>query len=266
VLGVSADILLGGHRREELEAEFQKSVQCGIEVELFVCEKALREYPDDEQFQYRRAVCEFFIGEGGKTYLLNRARIHFKQLVEKHPEDDCYRGFLARVYHAQGCQDDAIREAKICKDRDVLLGMILEGEELLHHKQKIMMKKARDFMQALESYNTKESLEIADKLRLLYFGDSGEYCCCRWNSYYCLANLYLKENNIEKLMINGEKIIDDDNQEVIVDTANDPTKLLCGLHMLQLENFIAAINGDETLIADCYEGKKAIKIIEQIYT
>jgi predicted dehydrogenase len=76
----------------------------------------------------------------------------------------------------------------------------------------------------------------------------------------------LKENNIEKLMINGEKIIDDDNQEVIVDTANDPTKLLCGLHMLQLENFIAAINGDETLIADCYEGKKAIKIIEQIYT
>ena len=76
----------------------------------------------------------------------------------------------------------------------------------------------------------------------------------------------LKENNIEKLMINGEKIIDDDNQEVIVDTANDPTKLLCGLHMLQLENFIAAINGDETLIADCYEGKKVIKIIEQIYT
>ena len=76
----------------------------------------------------------------------------------------------------------------------------------------------------------------------------------------------LKENNIEKLMINGEKIIDDDNQEVIVDTANDPTKLLCGLHMLQLKNFIAAINGDETLIADCYEGKKAIKIIEQIYT
>lgn len=75
----------------------------------------------------------------------------------------------------------------------------------------------------------------------------------------------LKENSIEKLMLNGEMIIDGDNSELIVDTANDPTKLRCGLHMLQLKNFIGAINGTETLISDCYEGKKALKIIEEIY-
>ena len=75
----------------------------------------------------------------------------------------------------------------------------------------------------------------------------------------------LKESSIEKLMLDGKMIIDGDNSEAIVDTANDPTKLRCGLHKLQLKNFIAAINGTETLISDCYEGKKALTVIEKIY-
>ncbi len=75
----------------------------------------------------------------------------------------------------------------------------------------------------------------------------------------------LKENNIEKLMIDGEIIIDGVQSEQIVKTANDPTKILSGQHMLQLKNFIAAINDEEDLVADCYEGKKAIRIIEEIY-
>lgn len=76
----------------------------------------------------------------------------------------------------------------------------------------------------------------------------------------------LKENNIEKLMINGEKIIDKVQSEQIVKTAKDPTKILCGLHQMQIENFIRAIRGDEPLLVDGIEGRKAIKMIEKIYS
>lgn len=75
----------------------------------------------------------------------------------------------------------------------------------------------------------------------------------------------LKENNIEKLMINGEKIIDKVKSEQIVKTANDPTKMPSGLHLLQLQNFVRAIRDDEPLLVDGNEGKKAIRIIEKIY-
>ena len=76
----------------------------------------------------------------------------------------------------------------------------------------------------------------------------------------------LKENNIEKLMLGGEKIIDRVNSEQIVKTAKDPTKILCGLHLLQLQNFVGAIKGDEPLLVDGIEGRKAIKMIEKIYS
>ncbi|MBR5473183.1 MAG: Gfo/Idh/MocA family oxidoreductase [Clostridia bacterium] len=75
----------------------------------------------------------------------------------------------------------------------------------------------------------------------------------------------LKENNIEKLMINGEKIIDKVQSEQIVKTAKDPTKILCGLHRLQIENFVRAINAKEPLLVDGVEGRKALTVIEKIY-
>lgn len=75
----------------------------------------------------------------------------------------------------------------------------------------------------------------------------------------------LKENNIEKLMINDDKIIDKVQAEQIVKTAKDPTKMPSGLHLLQLQNFVRAIRGEEALLVDGIEGRKAIKMIEKIY-
>lgn len=75
----------------------------------------------------------------------------------------------------------------------------------------------------------------------------------------------LKENNIEKMMIDGKMVIDGIKSEQIVKTASDPTNILCGLHLLQLQNFVRAIKGEEQLLVDGIEGKKALKIIEKIY-
>lgn len=73
----------------------------------------------------------------------------------------------------------------------------------------------------------------------------------------------LRENRIERLMIDGKE------QDVtITDYANassDPTNITCDEHKAQLENFISAIKGEEKLLVDCYEGRKALRIIEEIY-
>jgi len=73
----------------------------------------------------------------------------------------------------------------------------------------------------------------------------------------------LEENRIVKILVNGVKTkikIEDS-----VSTANDPTTMPSFLHELQIKNFIYAIQGKEELLIDQYEGKKAIRVIDEIY-
>lgn len=73
----------------------------------------------------------------------------------------------------------------------------------------------------------------------------------------------LSENVVEKIMIDGvEKKIE--NLEK-VSAASDSTNIDSELHKRQIENLIGAINGENKLVVDACEGKKAVKIIEEIY-
>ena len=85
----------------------------------------------------------------------------------------------------------------------------------------------------------------------------------------------ISENHVEKIMIKGvEQQIEDferfnTSDEPSIEksnTASDPTKVESGLHKLQIENLINAISGKATLVIDASEGKKAVKIIEEIYS
>ena len=73
----------------------------------------------------------------------------------------------------------------------------------------------------------------------------------------------LKNNKIEKMMVNETEVHSEPIKES--GTANDPTKVGSYMHMLQIKNLIAAIRGEEKLLVDCHEGRKAIRIIEEIY-
>lgn len=75
--------------------------------------------------------------------------------------------------------------------------------------------------------------------------------------------VYLKENVIEKLMIDGKEIEVDTKEHV--STSSDPKTTGIFMHKRQLLNFINAILGKEELINDCYDGKRAVKIIKDIY-
>ena len=73
------------------------------------------------------------------------------------------------------------------------------------------------------------------------------------------------ENKLEKLVINGESLIES-GAEGVAGTASNPAAMSYALHAMQIENFIGAINGNEKLLIDATEGKKAVKIIEDIYS
>lgn len=199
VLGVSADRLLGGNRRKELEKNFQESVFLGIDAELIACDEALAEYPDDETFQYRMAVLEFLKWQEEKKRLyLDRSLSRFLLLSKKHPEDEVYRDYLARLYHARGRQDQALEIARKSKNRDDLLDSVLEGEALICHRQNRIHDKIKELSALLRGYGTKEALLLENEIMKLYFGEAGEYCSCRWFTYVRLAELYLSEENEEK--------------------------------------------------------------------
>ena len=76
--------------------------------------------------------------------------------------------------------------------------------------------------------------------------------------YVCLL-----ENKIEKLMVNGEQV--DLGELNFTSTANDNTVMDYRMHKAQLENLLNAIEGKEEILVDCYEGKKALAIIQSIY-
>ena len=72
-----------------------------------------------------------------------------------------------------------------------------------------------------------------------------------------------KENSFEKFVIDGKEI--EVQAKVSINSASDPAALDIGMHTRQLTNFVRAIFGEEKLLIDGDEGKKAVKIITDIY-
>lgn len=73
----------------------------------------------------------------------------------------------------------------------------------------------------------------------------------------------LSENKIEKLVIKNTVCEENDLEKL--STSSDPSTVSYEYHKRQLQNLISAINGEEELLIDASEGKKAVKIIELIY-
>ena len=73
----------------------------------------------------------------------------------------------------------------------------------------------------------------------------------------------LTENALTELMLNRQPV--ELNQKATIGCAHDPTAVNYAMHKRQLNNFVAAIMGKEQLVSDCYAGKKAVRVIKEIY-
>ncbi|MBR6765982.1 MAG: Gfo/Idh/MocA family oxidoreductase [Clostridia bacterium] len=81
--------------------------------------------------------------------------------------------------------------------------------------------------------------------------------------HFTNGSILIKENKIEKLIIKGRE--SEINAVASHGTQADPTSVNIENHKKQLNNFVNAVIGTETLIMGSTEGKKAVEIIERIY-
>ena len=75
----------------------------------------------------------------------------------------------------------------------------------------------------------------------------------------------LKSGIIEKLVLDGKDVTPKNEGAERHNSSSDPKATGFLRHAKEYENFIAAINGEEELLIDASEGKKAVELIENIY-
>ena len=107
ILGVGVNELLGGSRRDEFDRAWKSAQVFGDELALLAAEDALKEFPDDEEFLFRRANAEYELGtdksknKARSLSYLGQAQDHFSELHQKYPEIDGFmigRGIFANPY------------------------------------------------------------------------------------------------------------------------------------------------------------------------
>ncbi len=78
------------------------------------------------------------------------------------------------------------------------------------------------------------------------------------------GSVILVENQIQKLIIDGETLVDRQSGAVN-GAASNPMAFACDLHAVQLTNFIDAVCGRGELLITATEGARAVALIEEIY-
>ena len=181
VLGIGVNELLGGNRRQELEKKFQEAVCLGEEYSLIVSLEALEEFPDDEDFLYRRACDELWIGKsgfGGAHLYIDRALDGFSMLCRKFPNDHVYRSMLVEAYLARGADGDrdlayatALSYNGPKPNKELLMEVFLDEEACITKKQKAIKKALSLLFMRLSDYGTPEAIEAAHTLMDSLLGD-----------------------------------------------------------------------------------------------
>lgn len=78
------------------------------------------------------------------------------------------------------------------------------------------------------------------------------------------GSVIIVENQIQKLIIDGETLVDKP-RNAGNGTASNPTAFGCDLHARQISNFIDAVCGRDKLMITAAEGIRAVSLIEEIY-
>lgn len=199
---ISTDELLGyKDRRAELENLWQKALRLGEHETLKVSKTALKEYPHDETFLYRRACDEYICAEkitneAQKRVYLERSVQHFKMLIAEYPDFHCAVGMLVQALSKLKLYDEAKEYAQNQPDKDRLLKYCLTGEELHKHCQKLIDQELQKLINEMVQYNNLDSLQVAENIINAIFSD-GNYLYYYGNLmflYYRRAELLVEKN------------------------------------------------------------------------
>ena len=207
ILGVGVNELLGGSRRDEFDRAWKSAQVFGDELALLAAEDALREFPDDEEFLFRRANAEYELGtDKSKTgarslSYLGQAQEHFSELHQKYPDNEKYTALLAEVLFARGNREKALDLAyslKASSHQKSLIAKFLGGEEEIRYKQSKLEGQVKNIIKTLVDINTRESINAAHALLDVMMGEGkalrGDLL---WSLYLADAELCLDGGDLE---------------------------------------------------------------------
>ena len=201
-LGIGVDLLLGGDRHKEFEERFQKAIPFGEELTLLVSLDALKEFPNDETFRYRRACDEKILGERAtsrpiRDRFLNCAATHFRELHDENPEDETYASMLAKTLYTMGNREEAMELAGTCKDPQREFAMFLQEYEKRRYLQEKLRQEMMDLYGRLFATHSREALTAACTLLDSLLGEDILYTNCLPGTYLWEAELCSEEGNTE---------------------------------------------------------------------
>ncbi len=174
-LHITTDELLDFHdRRQELEKLWQETLRKygDSPKELYDCAcEALKEFPDDETFLYRRTVDARFLYEGmdindpDRNLWFRKHHAQLSSVISLYPEWQWPTEEMVYLLVAAGKKQEAITYANCTKGetRSRLLKQCLEGEELRHHRQARVEKMFRDLLNELRC-DDRVFLDIEEQL------------------------------------------------------------------------------------------------------
>ena len=206
-LGLGVDQLLGGDRRQDFEDRYAQVSCYGAEAQLLVCEEALKEFPNDASFLYRRASCEFYLGKHPQTgenlrrSYLNHAAEHAWSLHYETPDDKGYISLLTQIYVELGDRKEAEDLLKRCKDvvmaNRLLADYVLEGEEKIKLQQALLDQGVIELYNRLLNYNTPESIATAHNLLDITLGKEKHlHFGLLYHLYLAQARFSLEANDV----------------------------------------------------------------------
>ena len=126
------------------------------------------------------------------------------------------------------------------------------------------------------NYTRFHDIEVEDASMAMLEFDNGamgvvEGSTCAWPGFErrleingTKGSVILVENQIQKLIIEGETLVDRQSGPVN-GAASNPMAFACDLHAVQLSNFIDAVCGRGELLMTAAEGGRAVSLIEEIY-
>ena len=217
LLNVTTDELLGAipenndMRYTELKTNYDKTFKNGdMLARLNVCETAIKEYPGDMEWlnKYAWVVWCRSVGElNGESYEQEREKAIklFDTVIENTDKDETKVNAITGIVQClcnKGCKKEAKKyvdlfpEIKIIpSDKDKLLGMCLEGEEQVKHKQHYLGGYLQVLVSALLWDGIAENIYtcIAAEKIIEAMIPNGNYC----GFHYEMAHIQFRKAEIE---------------------------------------------------------------------